>query len=534
MLTLSCTVCPLTRAATESMGDRWNTQLIDLTNRIAEDWFGNTREGGLKQYMSQNASILPGTRTTTNRQRFTSCQVNYARPERGLLSLKKFGDVHPDMHDHPAFLTGMFDLSHFGPDHFGGRFNILPFRASVSMKGCSLTFFSARFYHCATGYGQYTVDEDSPFRQPRIPLDEKSHLDPETHPYMRLTIPMYPDRRMLEPSFRWFNLEMYGPEALNLFHHREQHYLWMLSLYILQEPAILSQLGNYDDADILGTFGKGPQRLIEATQRDIVETAEKRRKRRARQAETRKNGPKRISKVVPAGYESDSSSTEKSEDEKENFQMAKRKSRPVKGEKQTITDQREEVYGITRNGSPKFYAWLFSWEGMRVGFMKELTKKAMEMIADLNAPNPEVNSMMADLDTLDCGSVIKSDMVKASTPSNAPKWEAPTLYIPGNPTYDCTETRHLLRGQAAAAAAIIKLEQEKAIEHQAAEDAHTAVNVLEATFLEELVKADLIKFAESEGLELPKDARKPEIIAILLEHLNGDLDRHVEALHAEF
>lgn len=528
-------LCALARAAAQTYGNVWMTELVDLANEVAEEWFNDTREGGLEQYILQHASLLPG---SGQRKRFSSCQVNYARPDKGLPSLKKFGDVHPDKHDHPAFLTGMFDLSHFGPDDFGGRFNVLPFGAGAPMKGCSLTFFSARFYHCATGYGEYTVGKESPFRLPTSDSDNLSSLDPSTHPYTRLTIPIYPDMRMMEPSYRWFNVEMYGKGAMKFFTTREQHHLWMMSLYIIQEPGIRSNLGAHDDddSDIDGT---GPARLIVATNHDINVTLGKRIVRRRAQKNyydaLRDNGPDSISRVVPPGYQPTDGDSDLDEPQARVVPPSFKEVREFRKIKQIIVDQSENAHGITRNGDPDFYARLFSYEEITAATTDLLVKRATEVLDLLDAPNPEYDSMMKDVESLDCGSHITSEMVKITHSRGDTKvdWNSETFHIPSNPRYVCCNVKKDLEIEATRASIVVPYERVLAAVHDVSEAANSADKVASWTPLDDLTRANLRMLCESEGLKILPGVKRNELKDMLRAHFNGEKGSYVDDLDAD-
>jgi hypothetical protein len=529
-------LCAMARAASVTYGKIWMTELVDLANQVAEDWFSNTREGGLEQYILQHASIMPGSGT---RKRFSSCQVNYARPDTGLPSLKKFGDEHPDKHDHPVFLTGMFDLSHFGPDDFGGRFNVLPFGAAAPMKGCSLTFFSARFYHCATGYGEYTVNKESPFRLPTSAPDSFSSLDPSSHPYTRLTIPIYPDMRMMEPSFRWFNTEMYGEVAMNFFISKEEHHLWMLSLYILQEPGIRSNLGVHDDGDP-EAMGTGPARLLAATNHDIIATRKRRHVRRGAQKiqsnALKENGPATVTRVLPLGYDLTDAESGGDEPKRNKIKVRYKEAREVKKIKQTIIDKSEESHGITRNGDPAFYARLFSYDGVTLFITNKLVRRAQEVLDHLDAPNPEYDSMMRDVESLDCGSHITSEMVKVTRPvtehDNA-DWDSPNLCIPANSQFDCSEVRKELEIEATKASLSVPYERVLAAMNDVLEVAGSVDKVVSWTPLDDLTVPSLRMLCHTEGLGMSPGLKREDLKELLLQHFNGELGEYVDRLTAD-
>jgi hypothetical protein len=215
-------------------------------------------------------SLLP---SSWNNAYFTSMQINFANVYAGLGSLKKFGLLHPDIHDDVTMLTALIVLSHNPPNYCNGRFNVTSLGISAPLRLCSIYYVSARNFHCGTGHGESSVPEDSPLKFDYMPPGIIPELLPaEDYPYKRLTIPIYADWRLMEPKFKWLNKELYSKSGAVIFQDEHEHYKWMVIHYIAHEPEILGRILytatystlTYAAANDLTAEGSGPEQMCQA------------------------------------------------------------------------------------------------------------------------------------------------------------------------------------------------------------------------------------------------------------------------------
>jgi hypothetical protein len=244
--------------------------LLDICSKAAGAFIPELDGKGRDKRRLANASLLPGSESN---KYFTSMQINFSSVYEGLSSLKKFGLLHPDMHDDPTMLTALIVLSHSPPNYTNGRFTVTSLGISAPLRVCSIYFVSARFFHCGTGHGESSVPEGSPLELPELTPGMIPDLLPaEDYPFRRLNIPVYADYRLLEPQFKWLNKELYTEKGAVIFADIHEHYKWMVAHYIVHEPEILGRIQytathstlTYQAANNVTAEGSGPEQMCQA------------------------------------------------------------------------------------------------------------------------------------------------------------------------------------------------------------------------------------------------------------------------------
>jgi hypothetical protein len=244
--------------------------LLDVCSKAADKFLPEFAEKGRDKRRLAKASLLPG--SPVNKY-FTSMQVNYSKVYEGLSSLKKFGFLHPDMNDDPTMLTALIVLSHSPPNYSNGRFNVTSLGVSAPLRLCSIYYLSARFFHCGTGHGESSVPDGSPLEiQGITPGLIPDLLPKDDYPATRLTIPVYADKRLMEPKFKWFNQELYTEKGVVIFEDIHPHFKWMMAHYIVHEPEILGRIQytaahytlTYNAAKDVTAEGSGPDQMRQA------------------------------------------------------------------------------------------------------------------------------------------------------------------------------------------------------------------------------------------------------------------------------
>ena len=93
-------------------------------------------------------------------------------------------------------------------------------------------------------------------------FEYKEFVPQEDYPFARITVPLYPDLRLLEPvHFRVFKPELYTNQALNTM-TKEKHQSWMMSHYIRWESEICAMDKEREEGTEIR--GLGPQRVVRA------------------------------------------------------------------------------------------------------------------------------------------------------------------------------------------------------------------------------------------------------------------------------
>ena len=245
-------------------------KLLDICSKAASAFIPELDGKGREKRRLANASLLPGSESN---KYFTSMQINFSSVYEGLSSLKKFGLLHPDMHDDRTMLTALIVLSHSPPNYTNGRFTVTSLGISAPLRVCSIYFVSARFFHCGTGHGESSVPEGSPLELPELTPGLIPDLLPaEDYPFRRLNIPVYADYRLLEPQLKWLNKELYTEKGAVIFADIHEHYKWMAAHYIVHEPEILGRIQytathstlTYQAANNVTAEGSGPEQMCQA------------------------------------------------------------------------------------------------------------------------------------------------------------------------------------------------------------------------------------------------------------------------------
>jgi hypothetical protein len=204
--------------------------LLETCAKAASAFIPEFDGKGRDKRRSAKGSLLP---SSWNNAYFTSMQINFANVYAGLGSLKKFGLLHPDIHDDVTILTALIVLSHNPPNYCNGRFNVTSLGISAPLRLCSIYYVSAENFHCGTGHGESSIPEDSPLKFDYMPPGIIPELLPtEDYPYKRLIIPVYADWRLMEPKFKWLNKELYTKSGAVIFQDEHEYYKWMVIHYI--------------------------------------------------------------------------------------------------------------------------------------------------------------------------------------------------------------------------------------------------------------------------------------------------------------
>lgn len=120
---------------------------------------------------------------------------------------------------------------------------------------------------------KYSIPKESPLELPKVTSDLIPDLLPrEDYPYRRLTIPVYADWRLMEPTFKMLNKEIHTDKGLVIFQGVHEQFKWMMCHYIVHEPEILGRIAytashsalTYEAAKDLAKEGSGPEHMCQA------------------------------------------------------------------------------------------------------------------------------------------------------------------------------------------------------------------------------------------------------------------------------
>ncbi|KAJ8062269.1 hypothetical protein OCU04_008817 [Sclerotinia nivalis] len=183
----------------------------------------------------RNAAMTFGEETNTT---LNSMQLNYTKQGTAVAdSLKEKAHLRCDKDDQPTSYSIVFFMSNFDDGYCPGHFINNTWRTIFPASPFQVYIFSGRTWYYSAGAGAYPewVGPGHPLRLP-APSVQLPTLDPlAASNKMGCNMVVYPTRRLLNPMFKEFNIEIWQPQGRHVFTNIQTQQEWKLRIFIKQE-----------------------------------------------------------------------------------------------------------------------------------------------------------------------------------------------------------------------------------------------------------------------------------------------------------
>lgn len=186
----------------------------------------------------RNAAMTFGAESETT---LNSIQLNYTKQGTALAdSLKAKAHLHCDKDDQPTSYSVVFFMSNFDDWYCPGHFINTTWRTIFPASPFQVYIFSGRSWHYGAGSGPYPlwVGPGHPLRLPAPSVQLPTLCLSAADNKMRCNLIVYPTRRLLDPTFKEANIELWQPQGLHVFTSIRTHQEWKLRMFIKEEVLI--------------------------------------------------------------------------------------------------------------------------------------------------------------------------------------------------------------------------------------------------------------------------------------------------------